>query len=611
MSQPQSYFNEDSITKELSFRRLFLKIWPYLWAYKAHVVGIVIIVLLFVLVGRLLPFLFGQVIDEVIGQQRIHLLYYIAAAYLILEVLRSAFAFAQSYFMQKLGNKALYEIREQQINHVQKLPIPYFDKNPTGRTVTRVTNDISSLGELFSQGFTAIFVNSLEIVSILIALSFISIKLTLATICLAPVLIWISLFISRKIRYYFKEAKRKLATINAYTAENIGGMKVLQLFDRTQESRSYFKNISQDYRSLQLKTVGLFALLWPILEGFNVVTVATALFFGAMFLNSLGLSIGELTAFILLLQGFFRPLRIILERYNQLQNSLASADRVFQILEETPEPTNGQQLPPTAKLQGHIQIKNLSFQYSPDGPYVLKNINLEILPGENIALVGRTGSGKTTLISLLQQLYPYQKGEILVDGYELKRLSPESLRPRIGVVQQDNFIFKGTIESNISLNNPNISQSQVEWAAQLAHCHNLLKTHRGGLQAKVEERGANLSVGERQLIAFARVLAFDPDILILDEATANIDSVNEQHIQKATETVTQGRTSLVIAHRLSTILNCDRIVLMDQGQILEIGSHNQLMALQGRYAELFKAQFKSTKPLTILEQPLAPVPEGS
>jgi ATP-binding cassette subfamily B protein len=305
--------------------------------------------------------------------------------------------------------------------------------------------------------------------------------------------------------------------------------------------------------------------MWPVVEGFNILNLALSLFLGAYLHEAVGLSLGSLSAYIFLLQGFFKPLKTILERYNQLQNSLASADRVFHLLEEPAEIIDGTAFPPQ-RLQGEIEFKNLTFRYSEKSPYVLHNVNLKVPPHSSLALVGRTGSGKSTMVALLQKFHELDQGDITIDGLSLREISPKALRPRVGVVQQDGFVFSGSIYANISLFNPEVTVERAIWAAEQAQLHEVLRKH-GGLNGWILERGANLSAGERQLLAFARVLAFDPDILILDEATANIDSLSEQRIQKATENVTRDRTSIIIAHRLSTILHCDQVAVLDHGRL--------------------------------------------
>ncbi|MBX3021684.1 MAG: ABC transporter ATP-binding protein [Bdellovibrionales bacterium] len=583
------FFTEDNVALELTFKKLFMKLWPYLWRHKAKVIVSLLLVGAYVTVGRALPFLFGYAIDDGIKEHNRHIIVTVAIAYGVLETTRAVLAFLQNRHIQQFGNQVLFEIRERLMNHVQNLPVTYFEKNPSGRTVTRVTNDIYALGELFSQGFAAIFINLIEMLSIFVSLFLISPSMTGTTLLILPVLLWVCALLSHKIRLQFGATKRKLAMINAFSAEAFSGIKVLQLFGRTGESRDFFNQLSHEYKTLQLSTVRLFATLWPLIEGFNVFTLAVALAVGAYFHQYHGLSVGHLSAYILLLQSFFKPLKNILERYNQLQNSLASADRVFHLLDEEEESREGRDFA-KARLEGRIEFDKVSFRYAEHMPYVLKDIQLAIEPGMSVALVGRTGSGKTTTISLLQKFYDVLEGEIRIDGVPLSQLAPQALRPRVGVVQQDGFVFSGSLFSNISLFDPKISRETAMWAAEQAQCQDILRKH-GGLDGKVQERGSNLSAGERQLLAFARVLAFNPDILILDEATANIDSVSEKAIQKATEVATRGRTSVIIAHRLSTILHCDLIVVLDKGQIVEMGRHAELLQQRGRYYELYTLQF--------------------
>lgn len=584
------FFTEDNVALELTFKKLALKIWPFLWRHKARVLWSLVLVGLFVAVGRMLPFLFGYAIDEGITNRNTDVIWQVAIGYLVLESARAVLAFWQSNYIQKFGNLVLFEMRERLMNHVQRLPVSYFEKNPSGRTVTRVTNDVYSLGELFSQGIAAIFVNAIEMVSIFVALALISWQMTGITLLILPPLFVVCVWLSRRIRVQFGATKRKLSMLNAFSAESFSGMKVLQLFGRVGEARNFFGEISSEYRRLQMTTVKLFATLWPVVEAFNIFTLAVALFAGWYFLNQGFITMGELIAYLTLLQGFFKPVKTILERYNQLQNSLASADRVFQMLDEVPENTEGRAFD-EGRLQGRIEFKNVNFRYAENSPYVLKTMNLTIEPGMSVALVGRTGSGKTTTVSLLQKFYDVDEGEITIDGVSLKELAPRSLRPRVGVVQQDGFVFSGSIYNNISLFDPRISRERALWAASQAQCQEILRKH-GGLDGHIQERGSNLSAGERQLLAFARVLAFDPDILILDEATANIDSVSERAIQRATDVVTRGRTSLIIAHRLSTILHSDLIVVMSHGEIVEMGRHEDLLQLRGAYYELYKLQFQ-------------------
>lgn len=585
MSTPAAakYFSEDSVNKEVGFLQMLGLLWPFMKQRRRALLGVLLLVISYVLVSRALPFIFGHAVDEGLVKKNLSIIWPLALTYLIFEAFKVVLQFCQNFFMQKIANRVLYDVRERLIVHLQSLPLRYFDKNPIGRIVTRVTNDVLSIGDLFTQGFTAFFVNTIELASILIALFIVSAPLAAMTLIVAPIMIWSVVKISARLRHHFKESKKKLAIINAYTAESISGMKIIQLFNRQRQSQMRFQEMSEDFRMEQLKTVRLFATLWPVVEFFNIGTVTAALLFGAWLHSQSSLTIGELSAFIILTQSFFRPLRLILERYNTLQNSLASADRVFHLLEEAEDQANTAQ-GQTTLLKGEIRVRNLWFRYDSQLPWVLKNINVDIRPGECLAIVGRTGSGKSSFVNVLQKMYGYEKGEIFFDDLDLRSLHGTSLRQHIGVVQQDNFIFKGSVASNISLEQSSMALETIRRAAEKAHCLHL------GLDRKVEERGANLSAGERQLIAFARILAFDPEILILDEATSNIDSVNERRIQKATRQVTQGRTSILVAHRLSTIIHADRILVLDQGEIVESGTFAELMQQKGHFHKMYMAQ---------------------
>ncbi|NCN95114.1 MAG: ATP-binding cassette domain-containing protein, partial [Bdellovibrionales bacterium] len=393
---------EEAKVKELSFGIVFKKLWPFLWSHKKLVLVSTFLVVLYSGIGRLIPLIFGRAIDEVVTKEQMDMLYLLAGVYFAVEVTRTGLSFLQSYQIQKLGNVTLFEIRQKLISHVQRLPLKYFDQNPSGRTVTRVTNDVLALGEIFSQGVAGIMVSLFEMGAIYITMLFLSWKLTLMVSVLVPFLLIFCVAISRKIRFQFGATKRKLSAINAFSAEHITGMKVIQLFGREATITERFQKLSEEYKALQVKTIRYFALLWPSIEGFAIFTISMAIFFGAWFRGDLDLTVGALTAFIILLQNFFRPLRIILEKYNHLQNSLSSADRVFQLLDEVQERESGARW--INSVKGHLIFKDLNFSYSENGPKILKNINLEILPGESVALVGRTGSGKSTTISLLQRL---------------------------------------------------------------------------------------------------------------------------------------------------------------------------------------------------------------
>lgn len=589
----ENFMHEDVIKTKITYPLLFKRLWPYARKEKTLLFSAIFAVAGGAIAARFIPALIGYAIDYGVKEKNYSVFTQVAYIYLVLEILRSCFSFANAYLFQLFGNRMLFHLREDLMNHVQRLPLQFFNKTPTGRIVTRLTNDVMSLGELFSEGVIAVFTQAVIIISVVTALALISWKLTLASLLLAPVFVGAALYLSNRIRDILREQKKKLSFINAFIAENLNGIKVVQLYNRVARNRRNFATLSIDYRDTNMRSIKAYALMQPIMNLFNATTITVALYYGGLLSAQNSIAIGSLIAFLMNIQDFIPPLREILEKYQQFQNSLASAERIFTLMDEATElePQEGTTL---ATVRGDIEIRNLNFQYEKNLPFVLKNISLQIKAGESIALVGRTGSGKSTFISLLQRFYDAPEETIYIDGVAIEKIARGKIRQYVGVVQQDNFIFRGTIRDNIGLGDKRIDDEQIRSACEKTGYLRLLTRTGRNLQSPVDERGANLSVGERQLIAFARILAFNPDILILDEATANIDSETEHIIQEATKEVTKDRTNIIIAHRLSTIEHCDRIVVLDQGEIAEIGSHSELMATQGLYYQFASARLKST-----------------
>ncbi len=594
MSNSQdSFMNEDIVKTNVTYPILFKRLWPYARKEKLLLFGAVLAVFGGAAISRVIPFLIGYAIDHGIKGQDYSIFTKVAYVYLGFEILRSSFSFLNVYLFQLFGNRMLYHLREALTRHVQNMPLQFFNKTPTGRIVTRVTNDVMSLGELFSEGVISVFTQAIVILSVVVAMMLISWKLTLICLISAPLFIWWSFYMSNKIREILREQKKKLSVINAFLAENLNGIKVVQLYNRVTRNRQKFAALSDEYRTINMRSIYGYSLMQPIMNLFNACTITSALYFGGLFSAQDAIGIGSLVAFLMNIQDFIPPLREILEKYQQFQNSLTSAERIFTLMDEPVETENAVMTNPE-RLHGKIEIRDLNFRYETQLPLVLKDINLTISEGESVALIGRTGSGKSTFIALLQRFYDAPNKTVFLDGVPLEEIPRSVIRRFVGVVQQDNFIFRGTVRDNIGLGDATISEEQIQKACDKTGYSKILARTGRTLDSAVEERGANLSVGERQLIAFARILAFDPHVLILDEATANIDSESEHVIQEATKEITKGRTSIIIAHRLSTIEQCDRIVVLSGGEVAEIGSHQELIQAKGLYYQFASVGLKST-----------------
>lgn len=562
------YQTEDKLSEKTQYWDLAKRIFPFAKKYWVFFTFLFVVVILHTVIGRILPTLFGQVIDKVIIAKQLDLLWKFCSIYLVLEIVRFSLICAETYFFQLLGLNIIYDMRSGLFKHVQDLPVKFFDKNPVGRIITRLTNDFSSLSDLFTAGLVSVFVDSISLIAIIIAMLLIDIKLTLVVMALAPVMLWTCFYLSSKARDTLRVIKKSLAALNSFLAENISGMKITQLYNQQLRQSQFFGKMNQNYKDEQIKNLNYLAWLHPVLNGFNAIAVAIALYYGGLLSSDSAIPVGLLIAFLMHVQDFLPPLRNILEKYQTFQSSLASAERIFTLFDEQRDNLEGST--PNKHFSGEIEFKNVTYTYTKENEPVLKNISFKILPGQSVAVIGSTGSGKSTIISLVQRLYNLEStdsGQIFIDGMDISTIDKRELRRRIGVVQQEFFLFKGTLLSNITLNDPHISTERALQAAQAAQCQQIID--RIGLEGHIQERGANLSAGERQLINFARIIAFNADILILDEATANIDAESERMIKSATQKITENKTSIIIAHRLSTIENCDRVFDISGGTLIE------------------------------------------
>lgn len=503
-------------------------------------------------------------------------------------LIRLIASFAQIFLTTVAGQRSMHRLRTGIFAHLQRLPVRFFDRNPVGRLVTRATNDVEALNEFFSEVITSFFYDAFLLLGLVVYLPIYNWRLALVTFAILPPMIAATIIFRRTIRDAFRKVRVRLARINAFLAENLSGIKVVQMFHQERKRLKEFTTINESHFQARFSQMMIFAVFRPLVDLLAVVAIAAIIWFGAGWILAGPVTIGLLTAFISFAERFFEPIRDLTEKFNLMQQAMASGERVFMLMDEKQETYKGKVKP--ASVKGEIEFRDVWFAYN-DEDWVLKDINFKLKPGERVAFVGATGAGKTSVINTLCRFYEIQKGKILVDGADIKDIDKQKLRSEIGIVMQDVFLFIGDIKTNIRLRSE-IPQQKVKEAARVANAAGFIEKLPRGYDAEVAERGVNLSVGERQLIAFARAIAFDPAILVLDEATSSVDTKTEAIIQDAIHKLLEGRTALIIAHRLSTVRDADRIIVLDHGRIVEEGDHETLMARKGTYYGLYKLQFE-------------------
>jgi ATP-binding cassette subfamily B protein len=533
----------------------------------------------------------------------------IGAIYVFLLGISFFLDFAQTYFMQWTGQKVMFDLRSQIFRHLQGMHLGFFDKNPVGRLVTRVTTDVDALNELFTAGVVAIFEDIFVLTGILVIMLKMQWWLALITFAVLPLIFWATLVFRKYVRDSYRRIRVAIARINAYLQEHVSGIVVLQLFNREKRAYEKFQKINATHMDAFKDAILAHAIYYPVVEILSAVAIASVIWFGGNQVVRGAVTLGVLTAFMQYAQRFFRPIQDLSEKYNILQSAMASGERVFKLLD-----TKAEIVPPASPKKpdgpGRIEFDHVWFAYRklPTGgeqpaaaspaatpeemDWVLRDVSFVIEPGETVAIVGHTGAGKTTIISLLVRFYDIQKGSIRLDGVDLRDLDLDGLRRRFGVVLQDPFLFTGTVKDNIRLGSAWIGDAAVEQAAEDVNVADFIRTLPGGFQEQVLERGSTLSTGQKQLISFARALAHDPSILVLDEATSSVDTETEFRVRDALSRMVEGRTSVIVAHRLSTIQRADKIIVMHKGRVRETGSHQQLLAERGIYWKLYQLQYK-------------------
>jgi len=585
------YQAEEEILGKAYDARLMRRLIKYLAPYKLYVV-ISIILLLFVSALQLAgPYLTKIAIDRYIATQDISGLSRIALIFLAILIVTFFLRYLQIYIMQFIGQKVMFDMRMKLFSHVQEMSLSFFDKNPVGRLITRLTNDIEVLNEMLTSGIITIFGDIFTLIGVVTIMLWLDFKLALISFAVLPLLIYATLLFRQKARKSYRAIRTRIARINAFLQESIVGMPIIQIFNRERKNFRKFKELNHHYLEACLRSVFYHAIFHPSVEIIGSFAIALIVWYGGGQLLKGVLTFGALVAFIQYVHRFYDPIRDLSEKYNIMQAAMASSERIFKLLDTQAEVKDPELPLSIKKMRGEIEFKNVWFAYNGKDD-VLCDISFCVQPGEKVAIVGATGAGKTSIISLLARFYDPQKGKILIDGRDIRDFRQKELRRYLGIVQQDVFLFSGTIEDNIKLGENKISFGQVKESAKYVNADRFIEELPQGYQEDVRERGSLLSVGQKQLLSFARALVFDPKILILDEATSSVDTETEILIQDALAKLLQHRTSIVIAHRLSTIKGVDRIIVVHGGRIRESGTHQELMRKKEIYYRLYQMQYQ-------------------
>lgn len=602
MAEAASHHEEEQLGK-LYDAKAARRLLRYLAPYRRLVVIALALTIAVNLVRQVGPLLTKWAIDDYIKPAADHQLNthdafsgiaLLAGLYLLSLAATLSIGYFQDVLLNTIGQRVMYDLREQIFTKLQTIEVAFYDRNPVGRLMTRLTTDVDSLNELFTSGLVEVLGDVVLIAGAAGMMFYYSWKLSLVSLIVLPLLIAATAWFRRGARIGFRAVRTKIARLNAFTQEHLSGAQTVQLFNREEKALAQFDEINKAHLQANLDTIFYYAVFYPLVNLISAIGIASIVWYGGGQVIQNAITIGTLVAFLQYTQRLWQPIQDISDKYNILQAAVVASERVFKLF-DTPakivSPAQPQLPAHGARAQGRIEFRSVWFAYK-DEDWVLKDVSFVVEPGQSVALVGHTGSGKTTITNLLMRFYDIQRGEILLDGVDIRLWDLRKLRENFAVVLQDVFLFSGDVASNIRLGNTAISDERVEWAAREVHANGFIERLPQRFNAQVRERGAGFSVGQKQLISFARALAFDPRILVLDEATSSIDTATEQLIQQAIERVMEGRTSIIIAHRLSTIQRVDQIIVLHKGEVREVGVHQELLRRRGIYYKLYQLQYK-------------------
>lgn len=569
--------------------KLLFRILYFARPYRFLIFSTVTLTILLAALGPLRPWLVQYIIDNPIAEGNVKELIHFTLLLFFIQVVQAIVQYLQLYYTGLAGQLVIRDLRKSLFRKLISFRIGFFDKTPVGIFITRLVNDMETIADIFSEGLIIIIGDIIQIAAIIVFMFYIDVKLALLSLLTLPLLMIATDIFRRGIRSAFNQVRNAVAALNTFVQEHITGMSIVQIFGKEKEEMNKFREINRHHLKANIRGIWYYSIFFPVVEILSAVSIALVVWQGTGEALKGTTGFGTIVAFIMYINLLFRPIRELADKFNTLQMGMVSTERVFRIMDEKQEETNTGKLKPE-KLRGEIEFRNVWFAYQ-DEEWVLRDVSFYVAPGESLAIVGTTGSGKTTIISLICGFYKVQKGEILIDGININEYDLYALRSRLGLVLQEVFLFSGSVYDNISMHQPQITESMVREAAQATGADGFIEKLPGGYQYQVHERGVLLSTGQRQLISFARAYAFRPDVIILDEATSSIDSVSEEQIIKATQNLSSGRTAIIIAHRLSTIRNVQHVLVMEKGKVAEYGSAGDLLQKDGLFSSLYRSQF--------------------